>query len=110
MRKKLFDLSGKQNVKQNFKLCYMSNECIQLYNGKLYTCATVSYVDFFNEKFKQNLKVSSDDYIDIYKAKNKDEILNFLSKPIPFCRYCDIKKTKHGIKWEITKKEIGEWV
>ena len=110
MRKKLLDLSGKQNIKQNFKLCYMPNECIQLYNGKIYTCATVPYIDFFNEKFEQDLDVSPDDYIDIYKAKNRDEIFEFLNKPIPFCRYCDIRNTRHGIKWGITKKEMSEWV
>lgn len=110
MRKKSIDLNGKQNINRNFKSCYMSNECIQLYNGKLYTCAVVPYIDFFNEKFGKNLKVSSKDYIDIYKAANKDEILEFLCKPIPFCRYCDIKSTKHGLEWGTTAKEIGEWV
>ncbi|MDR1285585.1 MAG: 4Fe-4S cluster-binding domain-containing protein [Campylobacteraceae bacterium] len=103
------DINGKQNIKKSFKSCFRANQCIQLQDGKLYTCQTVPYIDYFNKRFKQNLKVSNKDYIDIYKAKNIEEILIFLSKPIPFCRYCDINKTVFGLEWGISKKDISEW-
>jgi MoaA/NifB/PqqE/SkfB family radical SAM enzyme len=103
------DVNGKQNIKKNFKKCFRANQCIQLQDGKLYTCQTVPYINYFNERFNQNLKVSNKDYIDIYKAKNIDEILVFLSKPIPFCRYCNINKTVFGLQWDISKKDILEW-
>ena len=103
------DLDGKQNIYENFKKCSQSNTCIHLSRGKLYTCPTVAYIKYFNKYFNQTLQVSEHDSIDIYKAKNLDEILEFLCKPISFCRYCNIEKTK-DIEWENTKKDISEWV
>jgi len=38
-----------------------------------------------------------------------DEILDYLCKPIPFCRYCDWRRLKTGVKWSVSKKEISEW-
>ncbi|GHT52577.1 hypothetical protein FACS1894106_1590 [Spirochaetia bacterium] len=104
------DLDGKQKHEQSAKLCYQLNQCIQLVDGKLYTCARIAYIKYFNSTFNQHLQVTDADYIDIYKAKTIDEIFDFLSKPMPFCRYCNIKKTLFGLKWEISKKEMSEWV
>ena len=49
------------------------------------------------------------DYIDIYKAKSIQEILAFLAKPIPFCKYCNVKGRTFGHERGISKKEIEEW-
>jgi hypothetical protein len=38
-----------------------------------------------------------------------DEILDFLCKPAPFCKYCNIRK-QNKIEWGISKKERKEWV
>ncbi|MDR1933298.1 MAG: 4Fe-4S cluster-binding domain-containing protein [Spirochaetales bacterium] len=103
------DLQGKQNINDSFRLCYMANGCIQLVDGKLYTCAVIAYIKYFNKYFNKNLEVTEQDYIDIYKVKNIDEVFNFLCKPMPFCRYCNIKKTVLEIKWSVTKKDIREW-
>jgi hypothetical protein len=50
------------------------------------------------------------DYINIYKAKNINGILNFLYKPVPFCRYRRISDSEHGLAWDTSKGEISEWV
>jgi MoaA/NifB/PqqE/SkfB family radical SAM enzyme len=104
------DLTGTQNNKDSFKKCFRSNTCIQLQDGKLFTCQIIPYIKHFNKYFNQNLEITENDYIDIYKAKNIEEILHFLSTPIPFCRYCNVNKTVYGIEWGISKKEISEWV
>ena len=41
--------------------------------------------------------------------KDKEEILEFLAKPIPFCRYCKVRERKQQL-WEVSKKDIKEWV
>jgi organic radical activating enzyme len=102
------DLGGKQNISENFKICSLSNTCIHLNKGKLYTCPVVPYIKHFNDYFNQNLQVTKHDYIDIYKAKNLDEILNFLSNPVQFCRYCNIRGFKEA-EWAASKKDISEW-
>ncbi|MCL2441516.1 MAG: radical SAM protein [Treponema sp.] len=109
------DLSGKQSLKENSKLCITINKCIFLKNGRLSTCCLPLVADRFNNYFEtkgfcKNLEVTDDDSIDIYKAKNIDEIYEFLSKPMPFCRYCRIKSWEIGIEWGVSKKEITEWI
>lgn len=103
------DLQGKQNIDESFKLCYMPNGCIQLVDGKLYTCAIIAYAKYFNSYFNKDLRVTDSDYIDIYKTESIKEIFDFLSKPMPFCRYCNIKETALQIEWGVSKKEISEW-
>ena len=104
------DLEGRQNAVKNFRLCGKSNNCITLKDGKLYTCSLAPHINHFNKYFNKNLQVSESDYIDIYKANSISEILLFLTKAIPFCRYCKIQGLTGGIKWAVTKKEISEWV
>jgi hypothetical protein len=105
-----YDLSGKQNAMRNFLSCLSSNFCLVLKNGKIATCGLVFTIPYFNKHFNTGIEVSDENSIDIYKAKDLDEILDFVSRPIPLCRYCNLKKIKRGIKWETSKKEITEWV
>jgi len=101
------DKNGRQNIEKSFKFCEMSNECIHLCDGKLYTCPIIAYVKYLNNYFDENFKVTENDCIDIYKAKNIDEILDFLCKPIPFCKYCGKACLT---EWGISKKERKEWI
>jgi MoaA/NifB/PqqE/SkfB family radical SAM enzyme len=103
------DLSGKQDARDSFLRCSSANRCISLDNGKIYTCSLIPYVKYFNAYFGKNLAVTSADYIDIYEAKNMGEILNFLCKPVPFCRYCNKKGMIWDIGYGISKKELEEW-
>jgi hypothetical protein len=109
MHKKPLDINGKQNIGENLKLCHMFNTCVQLVDGRLYTCIEMAYIKYFNKYFNQNLVVDENDVIDIYKIKTKEEMFERLVKPILFCKYCNIKSTNFGIKWCVSKKEINEW-
>ena len=53
------------------------------------------------------MQTTDRDFIDIYKAASAGEILSFLSAPIPFCRYCDIRHAENGVKWEVSG--TGVW-
>ena len=117
-----FDLNGRQSITENWKLCITANKCIFLKDGRLSTCCLPLVADRFNNYFSKNtetrsdgferttLEATDDDSIDIYKAKDIGEIYEFLSKPIPFCRYCKIKSWEIGIEWGVSKKEITEWI
>jgi MoaA/NifB/PqqE/SkfB family radical SAM enzyme len=104
-----FDLQGKQNPFKSFRNCNKANYCITLDEGKLYTCHTIPMIKHFNSYFNQNMLVSEKDYIDIYKAKNIDEILDFMCRPVPFCRYCNQQAIEHDLEWGISQKDIAEW-
>jgi MoaA/NifB/PqqE/SkfB family radical SAM enzyme len=104
-----FDIEGKQNAEESFKKCFHSNTCIFLEDGKLYTCPMIPTIKHFNQYFNKKLEVSEKDYIDIYKAQNIKEILDFLCHPVPFCRYCRVNDVQNGLAWGVSKKEISEW-
>jgi MoaA/NifB/PqqE/SkfB family radical SAM enzyme len=113
-RKKLyrmpFDLEGKQPVKSNFRRCIRGNTCVFLQDGRLYTCSTIPCIQHLDSHFNLSLQVSENDSIDIHQAKTIDEVLDFLCKPAPFCRYCKVKNMVFGLDWDISKKEISEWI
>ena len=104
------NIEGKGSVVKNFKRCANSNTCSLLRDGKFYACARAYSVRYFNDYFGMNFKITEKDYLDIYKVKNLDEMLDYMCTPVPFCRYCDVDNMKFGIKWKISKKEIEEWV
>jgi hypothetical protein len=83
-------------------------QCVELRDGKIATCQTIQKIHYFNDYFQKNLEVTDVDTIDIHKAKSMDEILEFIARPAPFCRYCNVKWTH--IKWDTSKKDISEWV
>lgn len=104
-----FDISGKQDLKSNFKNCFHANKCIQLHEGKLYTCNIRAYADIFCKKFDINMELSQDDYLDIYADVSADEVFTFLSEPIPFCKYCNLKKRNEGHVWRVVKDSSSKY-
>jgi MoaA/NifB/PqqE/SkfB family radical SAM enzyme len=102
--------NGNENQQKSFELCYKANTCIMLDGGKIYTCATIPYIKYFNKRFGMDLKICEKDYIDIYGIKSINEVFEFLCKPMPFCRYCNTKESVYGIDWGVSKKEITEWI
>lgn len=103
------DLEGTQNPTDSFLRCSSANRCVSLDNGKIYTCSLIPYVKYFNAHFNKKLEVSDADCIDIYQAKSINEILNFISHPMPFCRYCNQKGIIWNTGYGISKKKISEW-
>lgn len=104
------NLEGDENPEWNFRNCEFANSCLRLDNGKLYTCSIPVNIRDFNKFFNKNIPISVNDYIDIHKARNYQEVLQFLAKPIPFCKYCDVKNRKDGITWKTSTKGIEEYI
>jgi hypothetical protein len=100
------DINGKQNYKNAFRKC--TSNTINLRDGKLFTCSWIPYSGYFAQYFHNNVEAIDADYIDIYKAKDIKEIIHFLNHPVPFCRFCQITKSRK-VDWGISKKEIAEW-
>lgn len=106
--KKIINLSGDSDINDSFLNCPISNYGNFLMEGKLYGCpfSCQSY-RIFNKKFGTDLKLTNKDYLNIYEVKSSKEIFEFVSKPRPYCGYCEgiIK----GLDWSRSKKEISEW-
>ena len=103
------DMRGTQNPVKMFYKCAWANSCINLDNGRIYTCPYPRSIKNFNAYFKTNLMVDKKDYIDIYEVTSIEEILDRLAKPIPFCRYCDLNRLSWDNKWERSKRALQEW-
>lgn len=103
------DLEGQQNPTENFAKCFHANNCVMLKNGKIYPCTVAPNIEHFNKFFGYQIPLTDSDGIDIHKATTMAEILEFIAKPIPFCKYCNVKCRTFGHEWEISKKQIEEW-
>jgi organic radical activating enzyme len=104
------DTNGLHDNRRSFGKCFLAGNCFQLVNGKIFKCARIAYINYFNAAFDKQLKPDENDYVDIYKIENIDEILYLLTKPASFCRYCDADGITWNNKWELTKKIIDEYV
>nr|WP_281173581.1 radical SAM protein [Helicobacter rodentium] len=110
MTKMILNPKGNSNPFYSFIGCTL-NQCAQLYDGKLYPCTFTAYIEHFNKHFSQNLQITPLDFIDIHKPNlTYQEILSFMAKPLPFCRYCDTMKWQHIGEWKTSKKDITEYL
>lgn len=104
------DLNGSQNEGENFLNCFQAQSCCVLQHGKMYTCSTPASIRHFNNHFGLNIPVTAADSVDIHQANNIEEVLTFLAKPIPMCKFCNIKKRSYGCRpWGTSTKNINEW-
>ncbi|MCQ2754005.1 MAG: radical SAM protein [bacterium] len=106
------DLKGEQDADYSFANCSKNNNCtnINIYRGKLYVCPVIAYVKYFNNFFNKNLEVTEDDYLTVKNIKDIDEIKDYISSSKPFCKYCNIDSRTFDNKWEVSCKDIQEWV
>ncbi len=105
------DISGSQDAIHNFNHCYRANGCVDLKHGKLYPCIIPAEIKPFCEYFNVDISVTEKDYVDIYKVKSAEELLERMETPIPFCRYCNREAVKvFGDRpWGRTAYHIEEW-
>ncbi len=99
-----YDLEGRQNIDRSFSRCI---SCYGLYHGKISPCIMPQAIQHFNRYFGTHIEVGSKDSIDIYEAKSGKEIMKFLARPIPLCRYC-LGKVEE-VPWHHSQKDIKEW-
>lgn len=104
------DLSGMQDGTESFLNCFHSNDmCNMLSKGRLYTCTIAPSIHIFNEHFGASIPMTEKDGIDIYGIGSGEELFEALSRPMPVCRFCDVRNRTFGHKWEQSKGSIAEW-
>jgi hypothetical protein len=106
------DVNGTQSSLLSFIHCsqhYSYRRCVQLVNGKIFLCPAAPYSRHFSHYFSVNLDICKRDYIDIYETEDIQDILSYLAKPVPFCRYCNTFARSYGHTWQTSKKMMEEW-
>lgn len=100
---------GDRNENHSFLKCQNANNCCTVRNGKVYACARIDKIRHLNKYFDKKFMVSKKDYLDIYEVNSLEEIMEFLAKPSPFCKYCNPFNTKE-VLWKQSCKEECEWL
>ena len=110
LHKFVLDPLGKQEA-FTFINCGYFNSCVtMMQGGKIFPCPPAAHIHIFNEFFNENLMITEDDYVDIYKIKSFSDISDLCSRRVEFCKYCAIKSHGRWYKWEVSNKTIDEWI
>ena len=88
-----------------FRNCAM---CPLLRDGRIYPCSYTGLADILARRFGTAPAVASTDSINIYDASDGYEIFRFLSRPVEWCRHCDVDATEH-FAWRPSKRLLEEW-
>lgn len=112
MQRLPIDPKGSQDrVKNYYCQCYMGGFCVSIQNGRLYPCPIAQNIQYLIKKFELNIDVGESNYLDIYQIKSRDEIFDFLSKPVPCCGYCKWDVISYHNAWSRTDGcDVSEWV
>lgn len=86
--------------------CY--RRCLQIVGNRLYPCAQSAYVHHLNKKYGTDFKIKKDDYLEIDKLKDKQQLRRLFLNAVPFCQYCP--KTKTITDWKPSRFSREEWV
>jgi MoaA/NifB/PqqE/SkfB family radical SAM enzyme len=103
------DLAGGQDPEDSFKRCSGINNCPMLRDGRLYPCAFTAYADVLRDRFDLDaLEVGDRDSISILDDRDPQEVLDFLRRPVPYCRHCDFDHFEL-YPWGRTERKVEEW-
>jgi hypothetical protein len=104
------DVTGSHDATRAFQRCGGVNNCPLLRDGRLYPCAYVAYIDILKDRFAlDGMEVTDADSISIFEDHGPYEIFDFLRRPVPWCRHCDLDAiTEH--QWARSERTLSEWV
>lgn len=93
--------------------CIFKNTYSSYRNGKIYLCAHIAYIDFFNNYFGKNITLDNTDYISLDEISSYEELIEKINSAKPnfcytYCNYYDKTHPEKGI-WHTTKKDINEF-
>jgi len=106
-----FDLTGSQDVIETFRHCTLANYCIQLLDGRLYTCTPAANVFRLSDHYDLGIYPAPEDSLDIYdETLTKERVAKFLASPIPLCRFCDLGRRTFGHPWRQSQATVYEYL
>lgn len=107
--KKTINLKGDSDPCKSFLNCHIANYGNILLDGKFYGCPfSILSHRIFSKKFNHELRITEDDYIDIFKVNEKNVFFEFAARPKYYCRYCN--SISNTFPWERSKQNENEWL
>ncbi len=102
------DLTGSQDPAHSFRECRGAMNCPVLKDGRIYPCAYAAFIDIFQERYGiEGIEAQEADSISI--DEDPYTIMEFLLRPIPWCRHCDFGN-REFYEWERSDRSMDEWL
>ncbi|MCL1945940.1 MAG: radical SAM protein [Chitinivibrionia bacterium] len=101
-----FDMSGKRDICESYNNCKCRSTFLK--DGKIYPCPPLPSTIHLQKRFGVEFSISQNDFLVLDKVNNLREILNFISRPVPFCRYCVFEN--EFVQWKTSEMKKEEWI
>ena len=106
------DLTGEQDIQTAFSNCDLHIYRWYFFqHGRMYPCCICPNMHIFDKHFGTNIANEKEDLYGISVHDHTlTEVEEFLSHPIPMCKYCNtIKRSNSYSPFSISKGDIKEW-
>jgi organic radical activating enzyme len=88
--------------------CRNKNYCPALKNGKIYQCSGLANFEIFKNHYSLKSFPIASGYNIYNNDANYNSIINFIDTPDPLCCHCFYGE--ESFPWEISKRNISEWL
>ena len=92
-----------------WKYNYCSDTCPCLWDSKIFLCGKCALIDSLNEYMHTSFRQTEKDYIKVSDLESTEQYLCYISKPIPFCKYCFNQPGKNII-WSTKKPQLSDFI
>lgn len=99
--------AGDSDPAVSFRNCQARFKCPFLRDGRISLCVLPATMHIFNQRYQTSIPVAEADSIDIFGHVQASDILDFLSRPSPLCRWC--LADWPTFQWSVATKNIGDW-
>lgn len=112
---KTLDSTGKHPLDLSYSDCIKRGSFYNWHikNGYISSCQFPLYIDKFNERFSNVFTVSDEDVMNIYdESLDGYRLLEFLTSPKPFCKYCSFEEERVFFDWARSSADpqMSEWL
>jgi hypothetical protein len=103
------DLQGRASLRKSFAVCRRLYPCPFLESGNIYPCGRIPLSRLFCQRFGRDLPVCRQDSIRIHGKVTGTDLVEFLQRPVPWCRFCRMT-TLEPFEWCTGEPVESEWV
>jgi hypothetical protein len=102
-----FHIAGGLDGDKNFEGC--PARYFILRKGYLYICVQGVFSDLFNRYFETKLPMPKEYGINIHEVESLVKIMDYVSKKVSFCEYCNTLERMEPILWAVSERKMEEW-
>lgn len=103
------DPAAGADASASFERCRGVANCAIIREGRIYPCAHIAYIDIPIERFGlAGCEPTEGDSVDIHGDVTGDDIIDVLTRPVPWCAHCDFDSYS-TYRWGRSTGDASEW-